>query len=278
MLRSMITATNTMGQLQKQLDTIGHNLANIDTQGYKREQTAFSELVRQQFNNQTDAEAEIGRFGTELGITQGTGARLNSSIVFSQGTIKQTGRSLDIAFTSPNQLLQIDVDGETQYTRDGSLYLSPTADGTNRLQLTTAEGRNVLDENGNPIIFEENFKEIQISQDGTITAVPNNDTDLPQVFGLGIVQVDRPQLLVQAGNNRYSLSENLGNVQLDEIFTYLEGALRGEVSMQQGALEMSNVDLSKEMTDMMVSQRSYQMNAKTITMGDQMMGLINGVR
>lgn len=278
MLRSMITATNTMGQLQKQLDTIGHNLANIDTQGYKREQTAFSELVRQQFNNQTDAEAEIGRFGTELGITQGTGARLNSSLVFSQGTLKQTGRSLDIAFTSPNQLLQIDVDGEKQYTRDGSLYLSPTADGTNRLQLTTAEGRNVLDENGNPIIFEENFKEIQISQDGTITAVPNNDNDLPQVFGLGVVQVDRPQLLVQAGNNRYSLSENLGNVQLDEIFTYLEGALRGEVSMQQGALEMSNVDLSKEMTDMMVSQRSYQMNAKTITMGDQMMGLINGVR
>lgn len=278
MLRSMITATNTMGQLQKQLDTIGHNLANIDTQGYKREQTAFSELVRQQFNNQTDAEAEIGRFGTELGITQGNGARLNSSLVFSQGTLKQTGRSLDIAFTSPNQLLQIDVDGETQYTRDGSLYLSPTADGTNRLQLTTAEGRNVLDENGNPIIFEENFKEIQISQDGTITAVPNNDNDLPQVFGLGVVQVDRPQLLVQAGNNRYSLSENLGNVQLDEIFTYLEGALRGEVSMQQGALEMSNVDLSKEMTDMMVSQRSYQMNAKTITMGDQMMGLINGVR
>ncbi|MGN7938796.1 flagellar hook-basal body protein [Virgibacillus sp. 6R] len=278
MLRSMITATNTMGQLQKQLDTIGHNLANIDTQGYKREQTAFSELVRQQFNNQTDAEAEIGRFGTELGITQGTGARLNSNLVFSQGTLKQTGRSLDIAFTSPNQLLQIDVDGETQYTRDGSLYLSPTADGTNRLQLTTAEGRNVLDENGNPIIFEENFKEIQISQDGTITAVPNNDNDLPQVFGLGVVQVDRPQLLVQAGNNRYSLSENLGNVQLDEIFTYLEGALRGEVSMQQGALEMSNVDLSKEMTDMMVSQRSYQMNAKTITMGDQMMGLINGVR
>ena len=101
MLRSMITATNTMGQLQKQLDTIGHNLANIDTQGYKREQTAFSELVRQQFNNQTDAEAEIGRFGTELGITQGTGARLNSSIVFSQGTIKQTGRSLEPPLAPP---------------------------------------------------------------------------------------------------------------------------------------------------------------------------------
>ncbi|MDQ0233230.1 flagellar hook-basal body protein [Metabacillus malikii] len=278
MLRTMISATNTMGQLQKQLDTIGHNLANVDTQGYKRTQTGFSELVRQQFNNQTNEADEIGRSGTELGITQGTGAKLGSSLVLTQGSMKQTDRSLDIAFTVPNQFLQIDVDGETQYTRDGALYLAPTNDGTNRLALTTSEGRAVLDENQNPIVFEDSFKELQISQDGTITAIPRNEGDMPQVFGLGVVQVDRPQLLVQNGHNRYSLNNDLGELQLNDIITYLEGALRGDVSMQQGALEMSNVDVAKEMTDLMVSQRSYQMNAKTITMGDQMMGLINGVR
>jgi flagellar basal-body rod protein FlgG len=272
----MITATNTMGQLQKQLDTIGHNLANIDTQGYKRTETSFSELVRQQFNNQTNALEETERVG-ELGIRQGTGARLGSSLVFSQGSLKQTQRTLDIAFTVPNQFLQIDVDGEIQYTRDGALYLSPTIDGTNRLMLTTAEGRQVLDENQNPIIFDDTFKELLISNDGTITAVPKNDTELPQVFGLGVVQVDRPQLLVQNGNNRYGLKD-LGDNQINDVLTFLDGALRGEVSMQQGTLEMSNVDLSKEMTDLMISQRSYQMNAKSITMGDQMLGLINGVR
>jgi flagellar basal-body rod protein FlgG len=276
MLRSMITATNTMGQLQKQLDTIGHNLANIDTQSYKRTETSFSELVRQQYDNQTKETEETNTNG-ELGISQGTGAKLGSSLVFTQGSLKQTGRALDIALTVPNQFFQIEVNGEIQYTRDGALYLSPTTDGTNRLMLATAEGNQVLDENQNPIMFEDNFKELVISKDGTITAVPRNDEELPQIFGIGVVQFERPQMLVQNGNNRYSLKD-LGNNQLGDVLTFLDGELRNEVSMQQGALEMSNVDLSKEMTDLMISQRSYQMNAKSITMGDQMLGLINGVR
>jgi flagellar basal-body rod protein FlgG len=276
MLRSMITATNTMGQLQKQLDTIGSNLANIDTQGYKRTETTFTELVRQQINNQTDEREDTERIGA-LGIRQGTGAKLGSSLVFTQGGLKQTGRALDLAFTDPKQFLQIDVDGETQFTRDGALYLSEATDGTDRLMLTTAEGRPVLDENQNRIIFDDSFKELVISKDGTITAVPKSDGDLPQVVGLGIVQIDRPQLLVQNGNNRYGIKD-LGNNPITDVLTYLEGALRGEVSLQQGALETSNVDLTKEMTDLLISQRSYQMNAKSISMGDQMMGLINGVR
>ncbi|QNF27432.1 flagellar hook-basal body protein [Metabacillus elymi] len=276
MLRSMITATNTMGQLQKQLDTIGHNLANIDTQSYKRTETSFSELVRQQYDNQTKETEETNTNG-ELGISQGTGAKLGSSLVFTQGSLKQTGRALDIALTVPNQFFQIEVNGEIQYTRDGALYLSPTTDGTNRLMLATAEGNQVLDENQNPIMFEDNFKELVISKDGTITAVPRNDEELPQIFGIGVVEFERPQMLVQNGNNRYSLKD-LGNNQLGDVLTFLDGELRNEVSMQQGALEMSNVDLSKEMTDLMISQRSYQMNAKSITMGDQMLGLINGVR
>ncbi|WP_299091914.1 flagellar hook-basal body protein [uncultured Metabacillus sp.] len=276
MLRSMITATNTMSQLQKQLDTIGHNLANIDTQGFKRTETSFSELVRQQIDNQPNEQDKIGRFG-ELGIRQGTGARLGSSLALTQGSLKQTGRALDIAFSVPNQFLQIDVDGEIHYTRDGALYLSPAVDGTNRLMLATAEGRPVLDENQNPIMVEDTFKELVISEDGTITAIPQNDGDLPQVFSLGVVQIDRPQLLAENGSNRYRLTD-LGNNQQGDVLTYLEGALRGNVSLKQGSLEMSNVDLSKELTDLMISQRSYQMNAKSITMGDQMLGLINGVR
>jgi len=279
MLRSMITATNTMGQLQKQLDQIGHNLANIDTQSYKRTETSFSELVRQQFNNQGNVleEREEERFGAELGIRQGTGARLNKSVVFTQGSIKQTGRSLDIAFTSPDQFLQIDVNGQINFTRDGALYLSPATDGSNQLLLSTAAGNLVLDENQNPIRLNDTFKELLISKDGTITAVPRNENEQPQVFELGVVRMDRPQMLNQLGNNLYGLKD-LGEVQIEEVLTYLDGAERGDVSMQQGALEMSNVDLTKEMTDLMISQRSYQMNAKSITLGDQMLGLINGVR
>ncbi|HZH59096.1 MAG TPA: flagellar hook-basal body complex protein, partial [Metabacillus sp.] len=132
-------------------------------------------------------------------------------------------------------------------------------------------------ENQNPIRLNDTFKELLISKDGTITAVPRNENEQPQVFELGVVRMDRPQMLNQLGNNLYGLKD-LGEVQIEEVLTYLDGAERGDVSMQQGALEMSNVDLTKEMTDLMISQRSYQMNAKSITLGDQMLGLINGVR
>lgn len=278
MLRSMITATNSMAQFQKQLDRIGHNLANVDTQGFKRTETTFSELVRQQFTTDTKETANELEdkliLNHELGIMQGVGAKLNNKLVFTQGNVKQTGRSLDIALTVPNQFLQIDVDGEINYTRDGALYLSPTTDGTDRFMLTTASGNRVLDENQDPIYLNDNFKEIVISQDGTLSTVPNNDTELPQIFELGIVGVDRPQMLIENGNNLYGLKD-LGGIQINDVLTFLDGADR---SVQQGALEMSNVDLSKEMTDLMISQRSYQMNAKTVTLGDQMLGLINGVR
>ncbi|TXC85934.1 flagellar hook-basal body protein [Metabacillus litoralis] len=278
MLRSMITATNSMAQFQKQLDKIGHNLANVDTQGFKRTETTFSELVRQQFN--TDTKEPVNELedklilNPELGIMQGSGAKLNSNVVFTQGSVKQTGRTLDIALTVPNQFLQIDVNGEINYTRDGALYLSPTNDGTNRFMLATASGNRVLDENQDPIYLNDNFKEIVISKDGTLSTVPNNETELPQIFELGIVGLDRPQMLIEKGNNLYGLKD-LGNVPINDVLTFLDGADR---AVQQGALEMSNVDLTKEMTDLMISQRSYQMNAKTVTLGDQMLGLINGVR
>ncbi|MED4403904.1 flagellar hook-basal body protein [Metabacillus fastidiosus] len=273
MLRSMITSTNTMTQLQRQLDVIGHNLSNIDTQGYKRTETNFNELLRQQFNNQPDRTKEIGRL-TDFGIRQGTGARLTTSTVFTQGSLKQTGRKLDVAFTNPGQFLQVNVDGEIRYTRDGSLYLSPNENGL--LTLVTSEGHQVLDENQNPIIFDDTFSDLAISQNGTITASSKDGNELPQIANLGIVRVDKPSALEQAGGNLYSI--NAGNANINDVLTYLDGDNRQLIGLQQGSLEMSNVDLSKEMTELMLSQRSYQMNAKSITMGDQMLGLINGVR
>ncbi|MED4534462.1 flagellar hook-basal body protein [Metabacillus fastidiosus] len=273
MLRSMITSTNTMTQLQRQLDVIGHNLSNVDTQGYKRTETNFNELLRQQFNNQPDRTKEIGRL-TDFGIRQGTGARLTTSTIFTQGSLKQTGRKLDVAFTDPGQFLQVNADGEIRYTRDGSLYLSPNENGL--LTLVTSEGHQVLDENQNPIIFDDTFSELSISPNGTITASPKDGNELPQIANLGIVRVDKPSALEQAGGNLYSI--NAGNANINDVLTYLDGDNRRLIGLQQGSLEMSNVDLSKEMTELMISQRSYQMNAKSITMGDQMLGLINGVR
>ncbi len=280
-MRSMITATNTMSQLQKQLDTIGHNLANTDTTGYKKRQVNFSELLTQQFNNQPVAAQEEGRLTTN-GVRVGVGAKIGSTnMMMSQGAIKKTDRELDIAFTKENQFLQIVADENgvqvPRFTRDGSLYLSPVNDGTNRVALVTSDGNPVLDQDGEPIAFVDRFKEIQISANGEITVIP--EAGAPQRFNLSVVEVQKPQLLQAVGQNQFALPDlaELG-IAADDVFVSLQGALREQVSMQQGALEQSNVNLTTEMSDLLLTQRSYQFNAKSISISDQMMGLVNGLR
>lgn len=263
MLRSMITAANTLGQLQKQLDLIGNNMANIDTQGYKRTQTGFSELLNQQINNAGLQDDPAGR-STALGVRPGVGVMVTGQTVYTQGSIKVTDRELDLALTKPGQFLQVEVSGEVQYTSDGALYLNPAENA--QLQLVTSDGHAVLDENQNPIFFDDTFENMKVTPDGRLTADPGN-----QSVQLGIVGVNQQSMLEKQGGNRYALNENAPNGTIEFLN-------RDQIGVQQGALEMSNVDLSKEMTELMVAQRSYQLNSKSITMGDQMLGLINSVR
>ncbi|WP_449538431.1 flagellar hook-basal body protein [Ferdinandcohnia sp. Marseille-Q9671] len=279
----MITATNTMSQLQKQLDTIGNNIANIDTNGYKKRQVNFSELLSQQFNNQPVGTQEEGRV-TPNGIRIGVGARLgHTNMMMTQGAIKTTDRELDIAFTRENQFLQVLVEENgmmvPRFTRDGALYLSPTNDGTNQVSLVTSDGNAVLDQDGDPIVFTDNFKEIQISPTGTISVIPAEGQVPNQIFNLGVVEISKPQLLQAVGENQFALPDlaELGIAEAD-VFVSLQGDLREQVSIQQGALEQSNVNLTTEMSDLLLTQRSYQFNAKSISLSDQMMGLVNGIR
>ena len=88
MSRTMLTASNTLGQLQKQMDVISHNIANVDTTGYKKQNATFTDLLVQQLNNQPDTASEIGRL-TPNGIRQGSGAKLAQIMtVMTQGGIK----------------------------------------------------------------------------------------------------------------------------------------------------------------------------------------------
>ncbi|MFY4775211.1 flagellar hook-basal body protein [Metabacillus sp. RGM 3146] len=270
MLSTMISAGNTMGQLQQQLDTIGHNIANIDTEGYKRTDTSFQEVIRQQIDNQPDKAKEVGRL-TDYGLRPGAGAVMSQNLVFSQGTLKTTDRKLDIAFTKPGQFLKVEDSGKVRYTRDGAMYLSPLTDGSGKSILVNSQGNKILGDNNQPILLDGSAEDFEITADGTIEATAANGTT--QQVNLGIVQVNKMQSLIPSGGGLYSL--NPGDPQ---ALTALTGGLMQQIGMQQGALEMSNVDLSKEMSDLMISQRAYQLNAKSITMGDQMLGLINGIR
>ncbi|GIN65149.1 flagellar hook-basal body protein [Bacillus sonorensis] len=274
MLRSMITASNTMNELQKQMNNISHNLANLDTAGYKAKNTSFSELVRQQIEQVNEKNNEVAQSRkTPPGLRLGVGAVMTEKLTHSQGSVKETGRKLDIALTSPYQYFQVDVDGEVQYTRDGTFELTPAAGNANQLQLATKDGHPVLDENGNAIRFDRRYQNFQVDKNGTIT-VSSGQGGASLRFNLGIVRAVKPQALIEEGSNLFSVDDNLRATALIN----LTGAGRQDISMKQGFLEASNVDVSKEMTDLIASQRSYQMNSRAVTMGDQMMGLINSVR
>lgn len=278
MNRTMVTATNTMSQLQLKMDLIGNNIANADTIGYKSKQGTFNELLVQQFNNQPQNNQEIGRL-TSLGVHGGTGARLGLiKVMLKQGSLKDTARDLDLALQKEDLFFKIDVNGETHFTRDGSFYLSPSTQATNQVHLVTSNGHYVLDENDEPIVITGDVRSIQFNEHGTLQV--QDDTGLVQEVNVGVVSVHNAQYLEQKGGNLIGLSPLYLEQGINEadIFTNLTGDLRTGISLQQRALESSNVDISKEMTDLINVQRQYQFQARSITMADQMLGLINSVR
>ncbi|KSU60471.1 flagellar biosynthesis protein FlgG [[Bacillus] enclensis] len=280
MNRTMITATNTLGQLQKQMDMIGHNLSNAETNGYKRREASFSEMMVQNVRNQERTKDETGRL-TPFGIRSGVGAKLGQAqLILSQGSLRSTGRSLDFVLTNERQYFKVLAqDGDTnsvRYTRDGAFFVSPMGNGDS--MLVNAAGQPVLDENDNYITFSEDASQFDLGDNGVLTiSGPNGQQE--QV-NLGIVSIEKPQFLSQYGSNLVGLPENMAglDVDMDEVLTNVTGGERAGISMVQNSLEASNVDIGKEMTDMLNVQRSYQFQARSISLADQMMGLVNGIR
>ena len=278
MNRTMITATNTMSQLQKKIDLIGTNLSNVETNGYKRKDSYFSELLYQHFDNQPRADKEKGRL-TPPGINQGTGARIGLlKLKLTQGTLETTGRNLDLALNKEDLFFKIDVGGTVQYTRDGAFYLSPAAGGGGAFNLVTADGNYVLDQQNRPITVNGDLRNLSFTETGTLQMELANGG--MQTAELGLISVKNPQYLEHKSGNVVGLASVLAGAGIEEadIFTELTGALRQNASMTQGALEGSNVDISQEMADLINVQRQYQFQSRSITMADQMQGLINGVR
>ncbi|WP_339226546.1 flagellar hook-basal body protein [Oceanobacillus sp. FSL K6-2867] len=272
----MNQAAVTMNQLQQKLDIIGNNMANSQTTGYKSRQAEFSSLLFSQINNLSARENAEGRL-TPDGIRIGSGAKIGSvGNDLTLGSISETGRALDAALTRENYLFQIQVDqngqNETLYTRDGSFFLSPV-NNNEAVMLTTGDGHPVLGQDG-PIVLSDGFDSIALRENGQIV-VTRGGQDAVEAQ-VQVVQAIRPTILEAAGENMLRLPDlnNLG-YEMNEI---IEEVGVNENMIQSGALEQSNVDLSKQMTDLIMTQRSYQFNARTISMGDQMMGLVNQLR
>lgn len=274
-IRMMGQASAAMKALQHKLDMIGHNLANSNTHGYKARKVEFQSLLKQNINNLSDPNNARGRI-TPNGIRVGTGAKVgttNSNLAL--GAMQVTGRNLDTMLLHENHFYQIRVqqDGvdEIRYTRNGAFYVTPLGNG--QVELVTSDGYPVYGVNG-PIRFNDHFDAIRINERGEVI-VTYGTTDV--VAGrLAIVEIVRPRLLEAVGDNAFRLPDLAAlGYNLDEIVRMAPGDVP---LVKNQALETSNVSIQEEMTDMIITQRAYQLNARAITTADQMQGLINQLR
>lgn len=278
MLRTMTTATNTLNQLQQQLDIIGNNLSNSTTNGYKSSDAKFHELLYQQFNND---KADTAPRQSPLGIRYGSGAVLGQAQMnWKVGTLQTTDRQLDFALTEPKQYFNILMSGDggeqTVYTRQGNFYISPVADG--QAMLVNADGNPVANSAGLPITFTDDVTNFVTDASGSLTLTHTDGR--VETVELGISVMQRPNLMERLSGTNFALPGNLAElgVTQQQVLTDLRGAARNQVGIESGILEGSNVNYEKEMTDLITVQRSYQFNARTVTLADQMLGLINGIR
>ncbi len=252
------------------MDTIAANIANVNTTGYKRREATFQNLLTQTYLNGTKEENEPGRetpdnlrvgFGSKIGLT---------NLRFEQGSAQETGRDLDVMLEDDDVFFRMQGENGPLYTRDGSFEFQTTGTDGGMI-LVSNNGKPILDPNGSTITFDEPVKDFSINKTGQIqiTGASGNE----QTFQLSAVRINRPQALMNAGSNEFRLADN--NPGENNMATLLPS---DEIRMRQGFLEMSNVDLANETTEMISTQRMIQFQSQAIKMADEMMGLANTIK
>lgn len=250
---SLYIATSGLNSYQKKLDTISNNIANAETTGFKRREASFEENLAISIENQKAANREAGRM-TPNGIRAGFGVHVNGTqIMLEQGIPKATENPLDLMISGKG-FFQVGKQGDVFYTRNGSFQKSPMDNGTYRL--VNAEGYYLLDKNKQPVEIP-NDVDFSVNESGMIASTNQQ---------IGVVEFVNPQKLTGEGGNVFRYT-GAGN----EILT------NTSVAIQQGFIESSNVDLSKEVTDMITTQRGFQFSSRSISYADQMMGIANGI-
>ncbi len=244
MLQGLYAAASGMEAQQNQFNAIANDMANIDTPGYQATEVGFQDLLY----------SSAGSASGSPNIATGTGSQ--SAIVgrsFAQGAIQNTGRSLDVAIQGPGYLQVRRNDGTIGLTRNGALQVNAQGEITNQ--------------DGNPLVPPLKLPKgtdadnIKIETNGQVISGSRT------IGKLALVNVPAPNQLQPDGDSMFSVTAG-------------SGATRPATgsSIQQGALEGSNVDVAKDMTTMINAQRSYQMASQAIQYQDQMLQIADQIK
>lgn len=284
MLKSMYSGISGMKANQTKMDVVGNNVANVSTTAFKKSSARFTDALNQ---TMIYASAPTGGIGGINPGQVGIGTKVSGIYKsMTQGSLQPTGRPTDLALDGDGFFV-VEKDGKRAFTRDGSFSLdsngdlvtadgykvmgsmTPAVAGTTDIEInipkkvTVTEGTPAVDKVKDVISFS-------ISKDGSISLALDDGTKMDltndaksggSIVKLNISNFINPEGLEALGGNLYIQSANSG----DAIY----GGEHG--SIIQGAIEMSNVDLSEEFTDMIVTTRAFQAASKVITTSDELL-------
>lgn len=270
MMRSLWTAASGMTTQQLNVDTISNNLANVNTNGYKRQTAQFQTLLYQTIQEKaTDTNGDAKPHGIQVGL----GVR-SSGITsqFSQGSLLETGNDFDFALEGAGFFMIANENGETLYTRNGAFNLSM---GPNGLTLANAEGYPVLDSNGNQIVISDEYSisKLGIDDYGNLTYPDETNNHVSIGIKIGIAQFNNPTGLEKLSGSLMRETQNSGEARIEGE----DDNLRPSKVIRK-YLEGSNVTAVDDMVNLIVAQRAYEMNSKIITASDEMLQQANNLR
>ena len=249
---SLYSAASGMDAQQYNLNTISNNIANVNTTGFKRSKAEFQDLL---YQNQKPAGGDAGGGNiVPTSVEMGNGSQIiSTSKIFTQGQLSETGEDLDIAIQGDGFFEVQLADGSRAYTRDGAFKI----DGNG--QVTTSVGNTVM----NFPTIPANAKSIYVSNTGEVTV--DDGTTQSSVGTIQLIRFVNPSGLEALGGNLFSETNASGTPETGNVGQNGFGYLR------QGYLEMSNVNVVQEMVNMIVAQRAYEINSKSIQTSDDML-------
>ncbi len=259
MLRAFSTAATGMIGQQTMVDVISNNLANINTNGFKRSQVSFQDLM---YVKMREAGTEIASGITSPSGTEiGSGVKVGSTVkVYTAGELENTSRPLDVAISGEGFLQVSMPTGELNFTRDGSLQLN--ANG----QLVTTTGYTIEP----AITIPSDAVAITIGKEGSVSAT-NSSGSVSVVGTLQLARFPNPSGLTAKGDNLLAETAASGSP------TVGQAGSSGFGTFQAGFLEKSNVQMVTELVNLITAQRAYEVNSRTIQAGDDMLKTANRI-
>lgn len=255
MMRSLWISKTGMDAMQMNVDVTSHNLANVSTNGFKRERAVFEDLLYQNLRQPGGSTSQQTQLPT--GLQLGTGVRAVATVKnFGQGNLQSTDGPLDLAIQGEGFFQVALPDGSTAYTRDGSFQVD------NQGNVVTASG-NALQP---ALQVPTGTTKVTVGSDGTVTAIVNNNAAAPTTLGtIQLATFINPPGLSSIGGNLLLETAASGAPTVGTPGTNGLGAIN------QGFVETSNVNVTEELINMIQAQRAFEINSRAITTSDQML-------